>query len=603
MDVKISDSSPTVRFFHHGTGRGPRTGPMQNLTRYLCAAMYLDKGLCDAVIKEYVYVQHRAIVPSHGFDLEPVIRHARHARMMRLGRDAVLMALWLGLFLVVPFLAGVLLILCGLFAALHRFPWHRFPDPVRYLARVAAVGFSVALLWSTAPLLALMATVLKGFGFVLLLFVVVPILTGFPTAVVGHLYLVLRRLGRDLGPGAPGPGPDPGGTRFRRALEHVRASQDGNVTMYAGDNPFIGTGHPHSPDARVWAIALELDREASGLLDKPENAAPVDPVVMYERIRAKLHEMRDELPAAGGGRPLPPNERINGLVTGWHVTAHGRCVQRPRPVDEATGETRSGHPLIDPVGRVPYSMASEQAIDAAVRHPQAGIRCFQRVTIGVGGQAIITQDGVIAPAEDQEIGLSAFVHLAVEGRMLYGQFVATVLPPVRPAFKIVDELPGWDRMKLLGKAVVAALPGLFTAPLLAPSRHAAAVWRIARETFAAEVAPDPAAQLVQDYGARISVRELAADDGFRDFVQETDADKYTRLIERRVNEALLDYLGDECGIDVSAYRAQAGVIMNDGIIMTGGTVNGQVAAGRRVDQRQSGPGRTGRADHSTRINP
>jgi hypothetical protein len=72
-----------------------------------------------------------------------------------------------------------------------------------------------------------------------------------------------------------------------------------------------------------------------------------------------------------------------------------------------------------------------------------------------------------------------------------------------------------------------------------------------------------------------------------------DADKYTRLIEWRVNEALLDYLGDECGLDVSAYRAQASVIMNQGVIMTGGTVSGQLAAGGIIDQRQGGGPRQG----------
>ena len=83
------------------------------------------------------------------------------------------------------------------------------------------------------------------------------------------------------------------------------------------------------------------------------------------------------------------------------------------------------------------------------------------------------------------------------------------------------------------------------------------------------------------------MRELAADADFHDFVQELDVDKYTKLIELRVNEALLDYL-EERGIDVSAYRAQAGVVLNEGVIMTGGTVRGQVAAGRRVKQGQSG---------------
>lgn len=593
-------SPPKPGFFHHGANREPRTGPMQNLTRYLCAAMYLDKDMCDAVLQEYVYEAHRAIVPSHGYDLEPIVRHARQARLMRIARDTVLTGLSFVLFVVAPLFAAPFLLFGYTSVVNRRIPWRR-------LSKLRRLGVVFLLLlpplWLLTGLASLaLASMLPGGPSVgvamyggAVLGAVLLVAVGVPAVTFGHLGLVLRRLARDLGPGAHGPGPDPGGDRFRKALAHVRASQDGNVTLYAGDNPFIGTGHPHSPDARLWSIVLELDREASGLLgksnplEKPAGGPPVDPVAMHDRIRTKLHAMRDEGRAAGDGvRPLPPNERINGLVTGWHVTGRGRCVQRPRPVDGVTAATYTGHPLVDPSGRVPYSTATQEAVEAAVRHPQAGIRCFQRVSIGAHGQAITTPSGgVVAPAEDQEAALSAFVHLAVEGRMLYGNFAATVLPPVRPAFRIVDELPAWDGAKLLGKTITMGFSSVFSVPLLAPYRLAAALWRIVRETLASEVGPDPATELVHDYGARISVRELAADVDFHDFVQELDVDKYVKLIEWRVNEALLDYL-TECGIDVSAYRAQAGVIMNQGVIMTGGTVNGQVAAGRRVEQRQGG---------------
>ncbi|HLV74210.1 hypothetical protein FHX41_0838 [Actinomadura hallensis] len=609
MDVRTG--SPP--HFRHGVMREPRTGPMQNLTRYLSAAMYLDKGLCDAVIKEYVHEAHRAVVPSHGYDLEPVIRHARQARLMRIVRDVVLVLVWGALYVVAPIIALPYLLLFGYVTFLTRIPWRQLSGwrrvglavllawPLLWFASFLGLGFLFAVLLPTGALSSgapygSAAYGEAGLGLALLLFVVIPLVLAVPGVAIGHLALVLRRLARDLGPGAHGPGPDPGGGRFQGALARVRASQDGNITLYSGDNPFIGTGHPRSQDARVWSVVLELDRKASGLLGKPappsdgqsSGPAPVDPVVMYERIRAKLHEMRDEHPAAGGGRPLPPNERINGLITGWHVAARGRCVQRPRPVDDANPALYAGHPLIDPSGRIPYSTASDEAIEAAIRHPQAGIRCFQRVSIGAQGQAVTTPSGeVVAPAEEQEAALSVFVHLAVEGRMLYGQFAATVLPPVRPAFKIVDELPAWDGPKLLYRTVVFGFPAVLAAPFLAPYRLAGALWRILRETLASEIGPDPAAELVHDYGARISVRELAADADFHDFVQELDVDKYTKLIELRVNEALLDYL-EERGIDVSAYRAQAGVVLNEGVIMTGGTVRGQVAAGRRVKQGQSG---------------
>jgi hypothetical protein len=50
---------------------------------------------------------------------------------------------------------------------------------------------------------------------------------------------------------------------------------------------------------------------------------------------------------------------------------------------------------------------------------------------------------------------------------------------------------------------------------------------------------------------------------------------------------VLDYLDNECHIDTSQYRQQANMIMNSGVIITGGSVNGQVAAGAHVSQNQS----------------
>jgi hypothetical protein len=53
---------------------------MQNATRYLCCAAYLDEALSREIVKEYLYDEHRAVVPSSGFDIRPVLAHCLHAR-------------------------------------------------------------------------------------------------------------------------------------------------------------------------------------------------------------------------------------------------------------------------------------------------------------------------------------------------------------------------------------------------------------------------------------------------------------------------------------------------------------------------------------------
>jgi hypothetical protein len=277
-----------------------------------------------------------------------------------------------------------------------------------------------------------------------------------------------------------------------------------------------------------------------------------------------------------------------------HIVGRGERVQRHRPLGPAGGWSLSGHPLICTTAQAPFSMAGQKAAEAIIRHPQGGLRCFQRITVGMPGQVVTDGDGrIVMPAEEEGLALSAFVHLAVEGRMLYGQFSATVLPPVRREYRLIDHLtPGRP-----GRLFLRCLWGTWRSGplvlLLAGPGAVATVWKMVRGALREQFRRDPTTKPVHDYGARLSVRELAAEDEFETFVQELDADKYVRLIERRVNEALMDYLEDECGIDVSAYRAQVGMILNQGVIMTGGTVSGQVAAngpGGRISQtQQRGP--------------
>jgi hypothetical protein len=620
MTVEQATPGAAPPFYHAQPGAQAPRQPMQNTTRYLCAAVYLDQRIGDRVIAEFLDDENRAVVPSYGFDVEPVLLHALRARRYRLVRDVVLCGIWFGALVFLQFLAVgyffVLLLLAGLAAV----PWRRLP----WLWRVAVawVGFVVAP-WAVFGVVFLIVGEqwAEESGFTgyeqertegplellqtdlavpsLLVLTLVLALT-----IIGHLAAVYGVLARDLAPGSTAEPPRTFSERASRVLARVRSAQRGNVTLHSGTNPFIGAGDLTSPWARAWSIVLELDRPASGPVDltkgaadERKDAAPprVDPMTMHLRVRDRLHAMRDERPPGrASADPLPPNERITALLTGMHIAARGESVRRSRPADPATAITLPPNPLIDPSSGLPFSMATPEAAEALIRHPQSHVRCFQRVTVGAHGQAVLGRDGrIVAPAEEQDISLTAFIYLAVEGRMLYGHFAATVLPPVRREFRVVDLLPAWGTGGQVLRAFTRARHGLLRTMALPAVRIVATGWAMARSLIAATVAQSSAQRLVHDYGARISVRELCAADEFDTYVQEMDADKYTRLIEWRVNEALLDYLGDECGLDVSAYRAQAGVIMNEGVIMTGGTINGQVAAGGRVDQRQGTGARRG----------
>jgi hypothetical protein len=135
---------------------------------------------------------------------------------------------------------------------------------------------------------------------------------------------------------------------------------------------------------------------------------------------------------------------VLGSLTDWRrarfdAKAAGRVLHTISPAFRRRRLPRFfGHPLIDPRAGAPFSNATPEAIEAIIRHPQGALRCYQRVTIAGHGQAVTDADGgPRVPAVVRDTALSAFIYLAVEGQMLYVQFVATALPPIQRRFRLV----------------------------------------------------------------------------------------------------------------------------------------------------------------------
>ena len=71
-------------------------------TRHLCSAPFLIPGFADAVVHELIGEQQRSVPPSHGFDLDPVIRQCFRVRRLTLARDGLNTLLYLSALLLQP---------------------------------------------------------------------------------------------------------------------------------------------------------------------------------------------------------------------------------------------------------------------------------------------------------------------------------------------------------------------------------------------------------------------------------------------------------------------------------------------------------------------
>lgn len=556
---------------------------MSNTTRYLCAAAYLDHEFRDSVLKESLGDEYRAVAPSlGGFDLGPVIHHCRQAEDRLVIRDALVTAFLLLALLVnfvstlfwLIFLAPLALLVNRRFTrrpALRTMLWIwvglAIASPVLY----AVFSLFQAVISSLNGSVTTSSTGLGDYSAAALTIRAVLGVVLFPIAplavVVWYRVATYTTLATTLRPGAPEPDYQLSDPRVARRLDYLRTAQWGNITMYADEDAFMGAGSVK----RVWSISVELDRvreqqSGSGRQEhRSANPVDIDPYDLHGFVRTRLTEMRD--------RTLRSNESIQRLDIGDHVIAPGTFRAPEWSEDGPAG----GHPLTDSATGMPRHRATPEEIAAIVRHPQGGVRYYQRVTIANTGQEIRDSTGaLVVPATDQEALTSAFIYLAVEGRMLYTQFVVTVLPPAQEPYRIVDMLPNMSQPAVIGQSLKAFKRELLRDMVAAPARFGRMVVRKAQQNT---VAPHPSSFLVYPHGARLSVRELGAGANLRTHIQTLDVAKYTKLIEQRLTEAVLDYL-EEKGVDTGSYRLQAAsVITNSLTVGEGGTLSGSVSFG------------------------
>lgn len=555
-------------FFSHNTTVPADAGVLSNATRYLSAAAYLRPSFANLVIDELV-ASHRAVAPSRGIDLEPIIRHCLKARRMQLIRDILLsVLLFLGVLIAQPPLIFVLVVTFFL-SFLRRANWQRRSTGKRALVLLFAAivifffGGAIVVLLVLLVFLSIFVAARVGLGLVAIPgLVYLALLVG---TLVRYTYITRRTLAEQLGPSAVATAFERQSPRVENRIAEVRQAQHGNLTLYANEDPFVGTGITPffivRDDERVWSIAIELNRRGAkrrGLFDaRSPGEVSIDPVELHGVLRRRLLELND--PA------LPANERVLALMVDDHIVGEGHL-----PWDS---------PLIDPERLIPYSQASPEAIAALIRNPQARLRYYQRVTISDEGQTVLAGPRSVIGSIDQGIIISALVYVAVEGHMFYLQFVPASLGPIDREYHEPDMMPKLTSDKFLAKVVQDAASTAFFDIIGAVPRS----WRTLRMMWKEHRQFREELTYARDYtfadlGARVSVREQGSDWRPQSYLQRLDASKYTKLVERLVIETVMDYL-DSRDVDTAAYRARAEAIYNSGTIVTGNIQGAGIAVG------------------------
>jgi hypothetical protein len=532
---------------HPVAGGGPeaaRLNPEESdATRYLCAAPHLDDRFAQLVLDEVMHQPRRAVAPSFGFSLGPVIRHCLAARRRTLIRDAVVTALLL-LGLLLAFRAGVTVLLGFLGLWL-------LARGIRLLrARQTAPGL-VHLLFAAllAPLVigALLASILQALGLSLLLGLLgypgfgtsgglggmwVLILLGVWGTYFAHRLVVHHMIAVELTPQQYDPGRSPAVNAAQAArLAQVEQAQRGNLTIYseeASGRPFIGFGRVDAAFSLVTPLMAVGESGGDGRSSATgPTGLPFSIDELYESLRSGLAALSDDR--------LPRDEVVPHLSVHDHVFVAGRLPAHSGYV--AGGQPRS-------------HLTSEERLQ--LQHTERGrVRHYQTVRLS---------------AWSGELEVTIFVHLAVRGRMLFAEFVATVVPGIRSAYHRIDTYDQLDATAVL-RAAGSACGDLVRSPV-AIGRLARAGWQALRRAVAASATDQRISrQLAFDYGCRASVRELAAD--FADPVQFQlyDAGERISVVQRRMLQTVVQFLVEH-GYDTADIAGQATTVINNSTQIT-----------------------------------
>ncbi|GAA2285027.1 hypothetical protein GCM10010149_33370 [Nonomuraea roseoviolacea subsp. roseoviolacea] len=175
---------------------------------------------------------------------------------------------------------------------------------------------------------------------------------------------------------------------------------------------------------------------------------------------------------------------------------------------------------------------------------------------------------------DGELALTIFLRFVIVQRNLFIEASHSILTPLRDSFRRHDKvkrIEGWRGY--LGLALRSIR--LFSRPVsgfshLGERRDDRRALMDAGDRFAS---PD------LDYGACFSAREWASDERYQRYFQKLDSEMYTKVVEQRIFDALVQFL-DKRNIDTGDLVQRQTTILNNGVMVTGnGTINADNVAG------------------------
>ncbi|KQX83945.1 hypothetical protein AB0K86_14255 [Streptomyces clavifer] len=571
--------------------RSQAGNPPGDATAYLCGAAHTDRPFRDAVITELAENPHRIPPPSYGVDLAAVLRECFIARRQAGIRGALLLVLPLLLMAVdvagaLTMVALVLYIRLFLYVA-RGLAGFLAPSTEPGNARPTGAGrairaliFLVLSIYLAGQVLAASVLLFAEGLFIsrsvcrynavgessctrndeLNLTLVTALLVLVCWIVVATVFH--HRTTRLLHQFATGRTPvrqDPPAHAAR--LAELRQQQADPDIVFSDYAPFVGAGI----ELDHWSFAIELTPDVG---HKPDGTTADRPAgftvpLIHARIRRELLRL--------GEGDAYPGDRMHGIRVDDYIVKSGLRLG-PSTDWSGTGPDSAFQELapdarreaVVQLGGVPDGPAPAtwwpDSLDLAA---QERLRHYLTVRVGSWGNEVV---------------LTVFSRVQVQGGLLFLESRAFLLPPIARAFHAIDRVTPpdgvWDWFELVQRASASVFTVVSDAPidLFRISRTAGRIGR--SHAWYAHMC---ATNQVVDHSPKRSVRELAAEPAFQQLFQEMDVQRFLKSIQTRTLTAVRLSLRD-AGYATGEYNARANIVFDHSVHVSG-TVNGNVQSG------------------------
>lgn len=327
----------------------------------------------------------------------------------------------------------------------------------------------------------------------------------------------------------------------------LEAAETGNAVIYSGFSPFVGSGE----ELGAWSFALDLRKRAE------------DPVKAGNERSIELSE--SELNEITLGALYSCVAKNIAELHLERVSVHDKLYVNGRDIRD---DQRF---LSDPLSKPHYRVTDQVMENAMLEQGEKHLRHYRCIRV-------VDWNG--------ELVLSIFLRFTRLSHNLFVEASYFLLTPVAEHLRVVDTLSPHFRfgrfIKLAGVTAIKtpflliwSLFDLLHRPIKRIQR-----WSAGREEDRL-IRENPSF----DYGASFSFRQWASGYLYRRYFQRLDKEMYLKILEKNVLDSILTFL-EEHNVDVSELKQRQMTILNQGVIVSGGTMtthNTSVGAGAKVE--------------------